>query len=121
DIELKASRRDRFARLFSVAAGGVEKGFEGGQWGSGRREADDVYRVVALYKKDADPKLSRRHRLQCFSDSCFPLAPEPRQGRAIRRLAQFLEGAFADLANSLAGDTHQRSDLLEGHRVGALL
>ena len=36
-------------------------------------------------------------------------------------VAQFLEGAFADLANSLAGDTHQRSDLLEGHRVGALL
>src|SRR5581483_8483974 len=45
--------------------------------------------------------------------------PEPCECPALGRLAQFLEGPLADLADPLAGDAHQRTDLLERHRLGA--
>src|SRR4051812_18666774 len=47
-------------------------------------------------------------------------SPEPTQGFPIRRLAQLLERALADLANALARDTHERADLLERHGLRAL-
>src|SRR6185436_1282668 len=46
---------------------------------------------------------------------------EASERRAVRRFTQLLEGAFPNLADSLAGDAHQGANLLEGHRVGALL
>src|SRR6266566_2273747 len=49
------------------------------------------------------------------------LAPESRERRTVRRLTQLLERPFADLSDSLAGDAHQRADLLARHRIGALL
>ena len=39
----------------------------------------------------------------------------------VRRLAQLLEGALADLADALAGDAEQLADLLEGQRLGSFL
>src|ERR1700674_4982388 len=56
--------------------------------------------------------------------SLFPLppsAPETRERRAIRRFTELLERALADLSDALPGHAHQRADLLEGHRVRALL
>src|SRR5215213_2456844 len=47
--------------------------------------------------------------------------PEPRERSAVRRFAELLERALADLADALAGDPHERADLLEGHRLGAFL
>src|SRR6185312_980726 len=47
--------------------------------------------------------------------------PEPAERFAVRRLAELFEGALANLADSLAGDTHQGADLLERHRLGAFL
>src|SRR5215831_2223779 len=41
--------------------------------------------------------------------------PEPGERRAVRRLTQLLERAFANLSNTLARHAHERADLLEGH------
>ena len=49
-------------------------------------------------------------------------APQnPREGPDVRRVAQLLERALADLPDALAGDAHELADLLEGHRLGAFL
>src|SRR5512141_2429654 len=47
--------------------------------------------------------------------------PEPRKRGSVGRLTQLLESALADLADALAGHSHQCADLLESHCVGALL
>src|ERR1041385_5063 len=46
--------------------------------------------------------------------------PEPRQGRAVRRLAQLFKSALSDLADALARHSHEGADLLERHGIGAL-
>src|SRR2546423_10782968 len=76
----------------------------------------------SLYKKDAGLEWPASYQLLIGSGERFcRLAPESGQGRAIRRFAQLLERALADLPDSLAGDAHQRADLLQSHRVGTLL
>ena len=47
--------------------------------------------------------------------------PESAECFAVWRFTQLFEGAFANLTNPLASDTHQRADLLERHRLGAFL
>src|SRR5688572_22674048 len=47
--------------------------------------------------------------------------PEPRQRCSVWRLAQLLERALANLPDALAGYAHQSADLLERHRIRALL
>src|SRR3569832_919725 len=47
--------------------------------------------------------------------------PEVGEGGAGGGLAELLEGALADLADALAGDAHEGPDLLERHRLGALV
>src|SRR5205823_7601111 len=46
--------------------------------------------------------------------------PESAQRPAIRALAELLERALSYLPNSLARHAHQRADLFERHRLGAL-
>src|SRR5687767_10774712 len=83
---------------------------EGGRWPS------------SIYKKDADLDGRRPFRglLEAAADYAA-LAPEPGERRAVRRLAKLLERALTDLPDSLAGHAHQGADLLEGHRIRALL
>src|SRR5689334_17817598 len=45
--------------------------------------------------------------------------PESGKGASVRRFAELLEGALANLADALAGDAHEGADLLERHRFRA--
>src|SRR5205807_5900772 len=47
-------------------------------------------------------------------------SPESLESLSVRRLTQLLERPFSDLPDSLASDAHERSNLLERHRLAAL-
>src|SRR5674476_953216 len=47
--------------------------------------------------------------------------PKPGERPSIGRFAQLLEGTLPNLADSLARHTHQRTDLLERHRLAAFV
>src|SRR5512146_994717 len=50
----------------------------------------------------------------------FRLAPESCQRHSVRRFTELLEGTFADLADTLTRDAHERTDLLQRHGFRAL-
>src|SRR5207247_7181604 len=64
--------------------------------------------------------LSALSALSAFS-ALLGCPPKPPQRPHIRRVAQLLEGALADLANALARHAEQLADLLEGQGFRALL
>src|SRR5256885_12094056 len=59
----------------------------------------------------------------CASSFCRSSGGSPKalERPAVGRLAQLLERPFSDLPDSLPGDAHERSDLLERHGLAALL
>src|ERR1700730_16293988 len=92
-----------------------------GRGASRRNGKEPASARPSLYKKDAG-QLGRRlfYSLLRSDSSALDLAPESRERRTVRRLTQLLERPLADLSDPLTGDAHQRADLFERHRVGAL-
>src|SRR3954471_736409 len=85
--------------------------------GSVMRTAQDKKRSVGGRKKT---RLRCRRRVRASWNGWSGL-PESGKCPAVRRFAQLLERALAYLADPLAGDAHELSNPLEGHRFGALV
>src|SRR6266404_4102467 len=114
------------AEVRALAGRGKREGGRGKrEEGSGKRKTGSGR---STYTRKTPTRFGRRLcrstlLLLALPASRFPppaSAPEARERRTVRRLTQLLECPLADLSDSLAGDAHQRADLLERHRIGAL-
>ena len=86
-----------------------------------RRRTPGGELIAGLPDATSGTKMSLRPARRSVLAGVLRGLPESGEGPAIRRLAQLLERPLANLANALARDAHQRADLLQRHRLSALI